>query len=170
MLTVICTDFVLCGMTDTRIILYLHGHKCPYWRFLCFHCISWMWISITQLILTAKGWEIGGPSGQTNLHPPRLIEQISYEQLLPVKVTRFHFIATDKRSDSICILQLSAVLKLTDSYFQYIMTNIITLTSLFMDSANRQAHTLCQVSITYSRGLLVSVSAWLLGLCHLQNK
>lgn len=76
-----------------------------------------IWISITQLILKAKGQERGGPSGQRNLHPLRLIEQISYEQLLPVKMTRFHFIATDKRSDGICILQLSAILKLADSCF-----------------------------------------------------
>lgn len=70
-------------------------------------------------------------------------------------MTRFHFIAMDKRSDSICILQLSAVLRLADSCFQYIMTNIITSTSLFMDSTNRQAHRACQVSINYSHGSVV---------------
>lgn len=48
--------------------------------------------------------------------------------------------------------------------FQYIMTNIITSTSLFMDSTNRQAHRACRVSINYSNGPLVSASTWLLGL------
>lgn len=55
----------------------------------------------------------GGPPGLRNnlrLHPLCIIEQISCEQLLPVKMTRFGFIATDKRSGSICMLQLSAVL------------------------------------------------------------
>lgn len=122
-------------------------------------------ISITQLILKALGQERVGPSGQRNLHPLRLIEQISYEQLLPVKMTPFHFITADKRSDSICMLQLSAILRLTRSCFQYIMTNIITSTSLFMDSTNRQTHGACQVSINYSHGPAVSVSTWLLGLC-----
>lgn len=40
--------------------------------------------------------------------------------------------------------------------FQYIMTNIITSTSLFMDSTNRQARRACRVSINYSHGPLVA--------------
>lgn len=55
----------------------------------------------------------GSPSGLWNnlcLHPLRVIEQIIHEQLLPVKMTCFHFIAMDTRSDSICTLQLSAIL------------------------------------------------------------
>lgn len=68
-----------------------------------------IWISIAQLLLNALGGEQVGPSGQRNLHPLRLIEQISYEQLLPVKMTLSHFITADKRSDSICMLQLSAI-------------------------------------------------------------
>lgn len=55
----------------------------------------------------------GGPWGQRInrcLHSLQIIEQISNEQLLPVKMTRFHFITMDKRSDSICMLQLSAIL------------------------------------------------------------
>lgn len=36
------------------------------------------------------------------------------------------------------------------------MTNIITSTSLFMDSTNRLAHRACQVTINYSHGLLVA--------------
>lgn len=48
------------------------------------------------------------PSLQTerNPHPLHLIEQISYEQLLSASMARFHFITADKRSDSICALQL----------------------------------------------------------------
>ena len=41
--------------------------------------------------------------------PPAAIEQISREQLLPVKTTRFHFTAVDKRSASICTPQLSGI-------------------------------------------------------------
>lgn len=124
-----------------------------------------IWISIAQLLLNALGEERVGPSGQRNLHPLRLIEQISDEQLLPVKMTLSHFITADKRSDSICMLQLSAIPKLARSCFQYIMTNIITSTSLFMDSTNRQTHRACQVSINYSHGLAVRTSTWLLALC-----
>lgn len=124
-----------------------------------------IWISFAQLLLNALGEERVGPSGQRNLHPLRLIEQISYEQLLPVKMTPSHFITADKRSDSICMLQLSAILRLARSCFQYIMTNIITSTSLFMDSTNRQTHRACQVSINYNHGPAVSASTGLLGLC-----
>lgn len=48
------------------------------------------------------------PSLQTdrNLYPLHLIEQISYKQLLSASIARFYFITTDKRSDSICALQL----------------------------------------------------------------
>lgn len=46
------------------------------------------------------------PDRGENLHPRHLIEQISYEQLLSASIARFHFITADKRSDSICALQL----------------------------------------------------------------
>lgn len=104
------------------------------------------------MLLEAEGDERRGPPGLRNnlrQHPPRIIEQISYEQLLPVKMTCFHFIAVDKRSDSICMLQLSAILISSPILsLQYIMTNIITSTSLFMDSTNHQVHGASQVSIS----------------------
>lgn len=62
-----------------------------------------------RLLLNALGAERVGPPGQRNLHPLCLIEQISDEQLLPVKMTLSHFITADKRSVSICMLQLSAI-------------------------------------------------------------
>lgn len=55
-------------------------------------------------------WQIlsVSPDRGENLHPRHLIEQISYEQLLSASIARFHFITADKRSDSICALQLRA--------------------------------------------------------------
>lgn len=97
---------------------------------------------------TGERRPLGGGGGRENnrRRPPlRMIEQISGEQLLPVKMTRFRFIAVDKRSESICMPQLLAVLiiSLSRSRFQYITTDVITSTSLFMDSTNRRAHTAC---------------------------
>lgn len=54
---------------------------------------------------------------ERNLHPLHLIEQISYEQLLSASIARFHFITIDKRSDSICALQLRAAPWRADSRF-----------------------------------------------------
>lgn len=98
-----------------------------------------------------SGTDRGGPSGQKNLHPPWLIEQISYEQLLSINTTCFHFIAMDKRSDSICILQLSAAEKLADSCFRCIVTNIITAAS-YSYSTNRSERDECQAFIIHGQG------------------
>lgn len=107
MLEVINIDVILCAeSSQTQVLLLLFSVLWPYF------IVCRIWISIIQLILQAKGEERGGPSGPRNnlrLHPLRIIEQISNEQLLPVKMTRFHFIAMDKRSDSICMLHLSAI-------------------------------------------------------------
>lgn len=100
-----CMKFVLCEIKETSCIITDPSvHACGFGS---------SWISATQLTLEAKGEERGGPSGQRInrcLYSLRIIEQISNEQLLPVKMTCFHFITMDKRSDSICMLQLSAIL------------------------------------------------------------
>lgn len=102
----------LCSLCNVRNNLHHHGTTCSCWSFQYFHHALYYTVLDMDFHYSAHSAG-GGPPGLKNnlrLHPLRIIEQISYEQLLPVKMTRYHFIAMDKRSDSICMLQLSAIL------------------------------------------------------------